>query len=63
MVNMQNYIYITKLKKNKSELEKSLRKLEKYDQDDECIRMIKMLKDRIRAKQKHIDILEAEIKA
>ena len=60
---MQNYIYISKLKKNKSELEKSLRKLEKYDQDDECIRMIKMLKDRIRAKQKHIDILEAEIKA
>ena len=57
----QNHLYLSKLKKTKYSLEKSLNNLEKYDLDEESIRMIKILKDRIKENQKQIIDLEREI--
>ena len=58
----QNLIYLSKLKKTKASLEKSLINLEKYDQDKESLRMMAMLKYRIKENQKYINALEKEIK-
>ena len=57
----QNHLYLSKLKKTKYSLEKSLNDLEQYDFDEESIRMIKILKDRIKENQKQIIALEKEI--
>jgi hypothetical protein len=57
----QNHLYLSKLKKTKFSLEKSLSNLEKYDLDEESIRMIKILKDRIKENEKQIIALEREI--
>ena len=57
----QNHLYLSKLKKTKYTLEKSLNDLEQYDLDEESIRMIKILKDRIKENQKQIIALEKEI--
>ena len=57
----QNHLYLSKLKKTKYSLEKSLNDLEQYDLDEESIRMIKILKDRIKENQKQIIALEKEI--
>tara|TARA_A100000164_G_scaffold236227_1_gene209800 strand:+ start:18 stop:209 length:192 start_codon:yes stop_codon:yes gene_type:complete len=57
----QNHLYLSKLKKTKDSLEKSLNDLEQYDLDEESIRMIKILKDRIKENQKQIIVLEKEI--
>ena len=57
----QNHLYLSKLKKTKNSLEKSLNDLEQYDLDEESIRMIKILKDRIKENQKQISALEKEI--
>ena len=57
----QNHLYLSKLKKTKFSLEKSLSNLEKYDLDEESIRMIKILKDQIKENQKQIIALEREI--
>ena len=57
----QNHLYLSKLKKTKCSLEKSLSNLEKYDLDEESIRMIKILKDRIKENEKQIIALEREI--
>jgi len=57
----QNHLYLSKLKKTKFSLEKSLSSLEKYDLDEESIRMIKILKDRIKENEKQIIALEREI--
>ena len=57
----QNHLYLSKLKKTKYSLEKSLNDLEQYDLDEESIRMIKILKDRIKENQKQISALEKEI--
>ena len=57
----QNHLYLSKLKKTKYTLEKSLNDLEQYDFDEESIRMIKILKDRIKENQKQIIALEKEI--
>ena len=58
----KNYLYLSKLKKTKASLEKSLSNLEEYDLDEESLRMIEMLKDRIKENQKQIIALEKEIK-
>ena len=58
----KNYLYLSKLKKTKASLEKSLSNLEEYDLDEESLRMIEMLKDRIKESQKQIIVLEKEIK-
>tara|TARA_B100001094_G_C17438002_1_gene442275 strand:- start:175 stop:369 length:195 start_codon:yes stop_codon:yes gene_type:complete len=58
----KNYLYLSKLKKTKASLEKSLSNLEEYDLDEESLRMIEMLKDRIKESQKQIIALEKEIK-
>ena len=58
----KNYLYLSKLKKTKDSLEKSLCNLEQYDLDEESLRMIEMLKDRIKENQKQIIALEKEIK-
>ena len=58
----KNYLYLSKLKKTKASLEKSLSNLEQYDLDEESLRMIEMLKDRIKENQKQIIALEKEIK-
>ena len=57
----QNHLYLSKLKKTKYTLEKSLNDLEQYDLDEESIRMINILKDRIKENQKQIIALEKEI--
>ena len=57
----QNHLYLSKLKKTKYSLEKSLNDLEQYDLDEESIRMIKILKDRIKENQNQIIALEKEI--
>ncbi len=57
----QNHLYLSKLKKTKYTLEKSLNDLEQYDLDEESIRMIKILKDRIKENQQQIIALEKEI--
>ena len=57
----QNHLYLSKLKKTKYTLEKTLNDLEQYDLDEESIRMIKILKDRIKENQKQIIALEKEI--
>ena len=57
----KNHLYLSKLKKTKASLEKSLSNLEQYDLDEESIRMIKILKDRIKENQKQISALEKEI--
>ncbi len=57
----QNHLYLSELKKTKYSLEKSLNDLEQYDLDEESIRMIKILKDRIKENQKQISALEKEI--
>ena len=57
----QNHLYLSELKKTKYRLEKSLNDLEQYDLDEESIRMIKILKDRIKENQKQIIALEKEI--
>ena len=59
----KNYLYLSKLKKTKASLEKSLSNLEEYDLDEESLRMIEMLKDRIKENQKQIIELEKEIKS
>ena len=58
----KNHLYLSKLKKTKTSLEKSLSNLEEYDLDEESLRMIEMLKDRIKESQKQIIALEKEIK-
>ncbi|MFL2801237.1 MAG: hypothetical protein ACJ0DD_00520 [Paracoccaceae bacterium] len=58
----KNHLYLSKLKKTKASLEKSLSNLEEYDLDEESLRMIEMLKDRIKENQKQIIALEKEIK-
>ena len=58
----KNHLYLSKLKKTKDSLEKSLSNLEQYDLDEESLRMIEMLKDRIKESQKQIIALEKEIK-
>ena len=58
----KNYLYLSKLKKTKASLEKSLSNLEEYDLDEESLRMIEMLKDRIKESQKQIIALEKEFK-
>ena len=56
----QNHLYLSKLKKTKYSLEKSLNDLEQYDLDEAALN-IKILKDRIKENQKQIIALAKEI--
>ena len=58
----QNQLYLINLKAKKLNLEKALKNLEKYNSDEESIRMIQLIKDQIKITEKHINSISFEIK-
>ena len=59
---IQNQLYLINLKAKKIKLETALKNLEKYNSDEESIRMIQILKDQIKITEKHINSISYEIK-
>ena len=58
----QNQLYLINLKAKKLKLETALKNLEKYNSDEESIRMIQILKDQIKITEKRINSISYEIK-